>query len=509
MGTIERLIKDLRSEVDELGNSDDISEEKVDTLEQHQIMNKGHMNKVVYLVATGKGLTSQLPENRIPDQVYTIYEKAKIIDTVIQNEKDETINLILSKDEYENTLAEYTEVVEIADDFLESKLAVLDLSHFTEEIARQKKFFINLSHCTQVIDSLEVNFSEQMKQHYSTVHEDLHKRSKRILDNSARYINDLDETLSSWSMINSEISALKSELELLNKRINNLDNCTSESYLEQLENLKRYEIQLEALRIKSIIFQEKTVQLQNYVSSPALSNLFTEINYEIPNILDVIHKDIEKYKVFRSLWKQYEDIQTNIHEKANENFSIALRTIQLDDEDMQRQLHIQFEHRWNSLIDKLEKIIAERKEIEFNNFLGFQEETEKLMEQAHSTAEIPFSKLSTNENLLAYIQKLSYLNVSLERRLKQIENINTTDKDYVSIEKIGNITLQIKQCLNNISKKMEMGLHSFENLQDIRLHLDNEDLEIESLTVKLNNIKKESTNIGSTIKAKLLSIQDM
>merc|ERR1712142_1119837 len=80
--TIERLIKDLRSEVDELGNSDDISEEKVDTLEQYQIMNKGHMNKVVYLVAAGKGLTSQLPENRIPDQVYTIYEKAKIIDTV-------------------------------------------------------------------------------------------------------------------------------------------------------------------------------------------------------------------------------------------------------------------------------------------------------------------------------------------------------------------------------------------------------------------------------------------
>merc|ERR1719312_368606 len=244
--TIERLIKDLRSEVDKLGKSDSISEEKVDTLEQYQMMNKGHMNKVVYLLATGKGLTDQLPENQIPEQVYTIYEKAKLIDTAIQNEKEETINLILSKDEYENPLAEYREIVDVAEDFLKSKLAVLDLSHFNEEIVRQKKFFLNLSHCMQVLDSLEANFSEQMKQHYSAVYEDLHKRSKQIIENSARYINDLDETLSSWSTINSEISALKSELEIVKTRISNFDSCTTYNYLEQLENCKRYELQLEA-----------------------------------------------------------------------------------------------------------------------------------------------------------------------------------------------------------------------------------------------------------------------
>merc|ERR1712013_172153 len=310
--TIERLIKDLRSEVDKLGKNDNISEEKVDTLEQYQMMNKGHMNKVVYLMATGKGLTDQLPENQIPEQVYTIYEKAKMIDTAIQNEKEETINLILSKDEYENTLAEYREIVDVAEDFLKYKLAVLDLSHFNEEIVRQKKFFLNLSHCMQVLDSLEANFSEQTKQHYSAVYEDLHKRSKQIIENSARYINDLDETLSSWSTINSEISALKSELEIVKTRISNFDSCTTYNYLEQLENCKRYELQLEALRIKSIIFQEKSEQLQQNISSPALNNLFTELNYEIPNMLDVINKDIEKYKSFRTLWKEYEDIQTTI-----------------------------------------------------------------------------------------------------------------------------------------------------------------------------------------------------
>eukprot|EP00091_Calanus_sinicus_P009808 TRINITY_DN22794_c0_g1_i1.p1 TRINITY_DN22794_c0_g1~~TRINITY_DN22794_c0_g1_i1.p1 ORF type:complete len:231 (-),score=45.02 TRINITY_DN22794_c0_g1_i1:379-1071(-) len=178
LNTIERLVKDLRKEVDILESNDNISEEKVDTLEQFQIMNKGHMNKVVYLMATGNGLIAQLPENQMPDQVYTIYEKAKKIDTAIQKEKDVAVNLILSKDEYENTLAEYDEVVNVADNFIKSSLVVLDLTHFKEEINRQKKFFINLSHCMQVLDSLEENFSEQIKEHYSTVHENLHKRAK-------------------------------------------------------------------------------------------------------------------------------------------------------------------------------------------------------------------------------------------------------------------------------------------------------------------------------------------
>merc|ERR1712106_907496 len=539
INTIERLIKDLRKQVDVLENNDNISEEKVDTLEQFQMMNKGHMNKVVYLMATGNGLTAQLPENQIPDQVYTIYEKAKKIDNAIQKEKDVAVNLILSKDEYENTLAEYDEVVNIADNFIQSNLAVLDLSHFNEEIGRQKKFFINLSHCMQVLDSLEVNFSDSIKEHYSTVHDNLHKKSKKILESSARYINNLDEAFSTWSMINSEVSALSSELEIMKHRTSNLDKCTTDNYLEQIETLQRYELQLESLRIKTIIFQEKSKKLQQIVSSPAFRNLFTELDHQIPLILDSVRGDVKKFMIFRPLWKEYENIQTtiqpwlamvetqlendgrvdliyselkaysNIHKEANDSFSTALETIQLGDEDMQRQLHSQFENRWKTLKDKLEKLISERKEIEFNNLLGFQDETTKLLEQSMMTTEIPLSSFNTNENLLAYIQKLSFLKVSLERRYKRISAIEIESKDFESVEQIGNLRLQLEQCLGKTAKKMELSVQTFEQLQAIKFMLENDELEIESTKIRLTNIKKESTNIGRTNKAKFLSIQDI
>eukprot|EP00092_Neocalanus_flemingeri_P025196 GFUD01027327.1.p1 GENE.GFUD01027327.1~~GFUD01027327.1.p1 ORF type:complete len:2646 (+),score=708.19 GFUD01027327.1:241-8178(+) len=537
MNTIERLIKDLRRDVDELENTDSISEEKVDTLEQLQIMNKGHMNKVVYLVATGHGLTASLPENQMPDQIYSMYEKAKKIDNTIQKEKDIAVNLILSKDEYENTLAEYDEVVNVAEHFIRSNLVVLDLSHFNEEINRQKKFFINLSHCMQVLDSLEENFSPQIKQHYAAVHDNLHSKSNTILAKSASHINNLDETFSSWSILSNEVSILQSELELLKHRTSNLDYCRIENYLHHIESLQRYEIQLETIKIKTIICQGKSENIQKTVSSPTFNNLFSELNYEIPKMLDSVQGDINKYTIFRSLWKEYEHIQTtiqpwlamveeqlendgrvdliysellaysNIHEKANSNFSTALSTVQLTDEDMQRQLHVQFENRWKALKDKLENIISERKEIEFNNLEGLQEETKKLLAQSIQQTEISLSMFTTNEDLLAYIQKLSFLKVSLERIYRKINAAGVPNKDFESVEQIGDLRMHVERCIDVTTKKMEFSVQNFEMSQAIMFRLEDEESEIENLKSKLINIQKESTNTGRTIKVKLLSIQ--
>ena len=67
---ISRLIQDLRNKVDALETEDDVSEEKVESLEGLQVMNKSHLNKVVYLLATGNGLAAQLPENEVMESCF-------------------------------------------------------------------------------------------------------------------------------------------------------------------------------------------------------------------------------------------------------------------------------------------------------------------------------------------------------------------------------------------------------------------------------------------------------
>ena len=65
VNTITRLIQDLRKKVEALESDENVSEEKVEDLDDLQTLNKSHTNKVVCLLATGTGLTEQLPENEV------------------------------------------------------------------------------------------------------------------------------------------------------------------------------------------------------------------------------------------------------------------------------------------------------------------------------------------------------------------------------------------------------------------------------------------------------------
>jgi hypothetical protein len=75
----------------------------------------------------------------------------------------------------------------------------LDLTSLSEEIARQKKFFVNLAHCLQVLASLEEQFSPQVREHYKEQHTALHARSQTILERCSGHINGLEEAYAEWA----------------------------------------------------------------------------------------------------------------------------------------------------------------------------------------------------------------------------------------------------------------------------------------------------------------------
>ena len=99
----------------------------------------------------------------MPDEIFSLYERVTKLDSAIQRDKDDTIKMIISRDEYEQTLVEYGDIICAADRFLASKVRALDLTRLSEEIARQKKFFVNLAHCLQVLATLEEQFSPQVR----------------------------------------------------------------------------------------------------------------------------------------------------------------------------------------------------------------------------------------------------------------------------------------------------------------------------------------------------------
>ena len=82
----------------------------MEALSELETSSKGHRNKLTYLIMTGKGLENMLPENRVPDNLVDLLNDSKDIESDIRRDREKVINLILSKQEYEDTLEEFEDV---------------------------------------------------------------------------------------------------------------------------------------------------------------------------------------------------------------------------------------------------------------------------------------------------------------------------------------------------------------------------------------------------------------
>ena len=58
----------------------------------------------------------------MPDEIFSLYERVTKLDSAIQRDKDDTIKLIISRDEYEQTLVEYGVIICAADRFVAAKV---------------------------------------------------------------------------------------------------------------------------------------------------------------------------------------------------------------------------------------------------------------------------------------------------------------------------------------------------------------------------------------------------
>merc|ERR1712079_742477 len=265
--TVSNLIQDLRTEVEKTESSDNVLEEKVEALESLQTMNKGHMNKVKYLIATGNGLASDLQEKNIPEEVYNMFENAKKIDNNISKEKDTAISLLISKGEYEQTLSEYENLIEAAEFFINNKPKVLDIVHLNQEIEKQKKFFINLSHCLQVLQSLQGGFSDEVKNHYSDQHHMLNEKSEVILNKAAEHINNLSEALNILSEFEIRNRELFTKLQETKDECNNMEEITTKNFDMVLSKLNYHKFNFEEIIFENDKNRNKLLEVQNWVIS--------------------------------------------------------------------------------------------------------------------------------------------------------------------------------------------------------------------------------------------------
>ena len=485
VATVKELVTDLRTSLQQVEESEEISPEKIESLESFHTLNKSHTNKIVYLMATGNGLAKAQSENRVPQEMLSLFESVKQIENKILREKDNTITILLSKEEYEQTLAEYSDIIAAAETFLRPHISVLNIQHLAAEIEKQKRFFINLSQCSQVLASLEDGFSLEVRRHYEETHRSLTSLSVRLMEQSAPHLSGLDSVLASWAGLLNENERLLGELEEIQCKMSRSGKYSVENYQQQLTELRLREVRLRQIVGRKVCLEKEISEIQNSVHCLELGSCLDQLSDRSQETLQHVQSERQKLEGFQSLWSSYLSIQStiqpwlgavedqienegsvdlaysemttysNIHQTAGDNFVSAISSIELEDEDEQRKLHLQIENRWNALKQRLEFIRAQRTEIDFHNIDGLALELDNILDQVRQQTEVSMEKFKSNEDFLAYLQKLNFLLVVLKRKEGQILSFNSSNTEELTNEKIGSLRIKCENGSQLLIKKVK------------------------------------------------------
>jgi hypothetical protein len=359
------------------------------------------------------------------------------------------------------------------------------------------------------------------------------------LDRCAGHISGLEEAYAAWARLAREEAGLNAEIEAAREKMAIFESgWSTENYLSRLQELHELEQRLERAASRRGLVREGAMALGQTLSSPALATVQdSPVDYQLPGLRAEAARRRQQAVVFRDHWKDYEEQQTTLQpwlgvaeeqleaggsgmallhaeletysrlrEEANTSFSEAMETLPgLDDEELQRQLHLQFEERW----ERFARRMAEEKEPDDQNesLITILKQTEELLESVEEQATAPFSHVQGAEELLAILHKLTYLKKLLVKRQKELSQQESTVEE--AMERVGMARRKLAIMLLMVEKKIEDGQNAMEQCQRIRRNTSTIQMDVEHLKTYLTRVTSDlvSGEEPSTVKIAVLEVR--
>ena len=516
---VESLVKDLQKTIEDLKVKDEASEESVNTLSELETSTRGHRNKLSYLIMTAKGLVNDLPENEIPENLFTLFSDSKDIESGIQTDKEKIIGLILSKQEYEETLNEFEDIFNIAESFFVDNFSVLDFQHLNDELMRRKKFFLNLSHCLQILDSNKEKLGKELKEFYSDKHQSINSRGKSILRKGSEHIHYLDMIVNKWSIIEKRKEEIDKVLDRISYDFNLSTSITSEEVARRLSILTENNLTLKVLKCDLDNLKKEIMNIRQVVDSPTLGNILDSTNNQILMLSSVYQQRIYYLVEFLKCWTRYETILVTIQTwlavvenqeissknqmmllqaeletyegldiEANTIFFKALDILNLKDEELQRRLQSQFEERMKRFKEKLRNIDTnESDESDIAAIKQFYVAANASLENS--------SSCESEEEVISSVNKMNFMLKTLDENLNKLSKLSEAECDYENLEVFGQITNDMEELRQKITKEMNRAnilLGHLVELREALVHLETDvDAELRLAETSMTGIDQD------------------
>lgn len=225
-----RIVDEVRINLDNIISSDGSTQWKLQELENIENTNRCHMWKTGKLVSAARGLLRDYPGKIVPEDTYAAHEMTRVIEYTIYIERDRLLQLLSLAEEYEQTLQEFAQITEIAENLLDAPISVASLEDLQEEMQKHRKFFVNLNHCRAILESLEGNLDRETRAKHSDLHEELHRKATTLLDQAASRAQQMSLAASRWIILEQGIKEERGWLGVAHQRVPDLQTVTSSDY---------------------------------------------------------------------------------------------------------------------------------------------------------------------------------------------------------------------------------------------------------------------------------------
>ncbi|EZA53953.1 hypothetical protein X777_05796 [Ooceraea biroi] len=543
-----RSIKAQREKLNDITRNEHETERKLTTLEKLENINRKNMLKTVKLFNTARELQYIYPNAIIPKDMYDAHEMTKEIEHDICIEREHVFQLFALAKEYEQTLQEFEQIIKIAQSLLDNPISVTRLKHLQEEMQKHRKFFLNLNHCSTILESLEGNLDIETRDKHSYLHNKLHGEATKLIDRAVLRAQEMALVASRWMLLEQDLKEEEkwlllqqtlvpnklTELKQCDSHISTYQSLTSDIANHHARLIKLHKMSCDLHDLIKIEVSENQfdkpldviVKLQHDTNSSLRKLLaFKEIWNKYESLIDCSEKSLkiaeqELVKIYttegksesegkpdvRHFWevKVHYEVYKNVHNEAISCFEQSQEIIPLSNMEPKQNHHEALKKRWEEVYKQIREIhykvlksidkegISMEKKIEL-----LEEELDKIRTEIENEN---LYEVRTMEELDLYIQKTIVL---FERIIVAQDDISRLGliSSIADSERIGSMLSSARHLEYTIDGQLQAARLFKSKLQSLQQGLDRFKKINEELTTILDQCEKSQNEESAEVAA--------